>query len=149
MQMKDNIIASNVAAGMSAAGGSMSGDIISALVGRIQFQLEHLDRFALALAAGMKLDGTVCRLMRMYVNSARGSFHAIDNLMKAGLGYTEYMNVLGAGEDHCTGGNSCPEVTAMGWQPVGTLTPIGSRKCMSNCLCRWAYRNSVTGEVWY
>ena len=148
--MRNHIVQSNVAAGMAAAGGHMAltPQHIWQIQQRIHFQLVKLAAFALRIAAGMKLDGTVCRLMKMYLNSARGTYHLIDGMIVLAAGFTEYRNVLGAGEEHCTGGGSCPEVSDKGWQPVGTLTPIGARKCMSNCLCTWQYRNPFTGQVW-
>lgn len=148
--MRNHIVQANVAAGMAAAGGRMAltPQHIWQIQQRIKFQLIRLALFAQRIASGMKLDGTVCRLMKMYLNSARGTYHLIDGMIVAAAGFTEYRNVLGAGEAHCTGGNSCPEVSAQGWQPVGTLTPIGARKCMSNCLCSWEYRNPFTGKTW-
>ena len=148
MQMKNNIMHSQVSAAILASGGQFTDSILRDVTGRIQFQLQHLDRFALAIAAGMKLDGTVCRLMKMYINSARGTYHSIDGIMKAGLGFNEYKNVLGPSEAHCDTGTSCISVSDAGWQLVGSLPPIGSRTCLSNCLCHWEYRNSITGIEW-
>jgi hypothetical protein len=148
--MKAGIISSQIAGGMLASGGEagLAPDKMNIIQEHIAFQLSHLANFAKAIAGGMALDGTVCRLMKMYINSARGTFYAIDGVVKSGYGFTLYRNVLGAGETHCTGGGSCPEVSDQGYQPVGTLTPIGARKCMSNCLCHWQYMNPVTEEVW-
>jgi hypothetical protein len=39
--------------------------------------------------------------------------------------------------EHC---QSCPEAAAMGWQPIGTLPPIGDSECMNNCKCSFSYR---------
>lgn len=33
----------------------------------------------------------------------------------------------------------CPEVSAEGWQPIGTLPKIGERQCTFNCRCSFAY----------
>ena len=150
MGMKDNIIASNIAAGSLAAGGvgGLTPSVTGLISSRIRFQLEKLNLFAGAISGGMRLDGRLCRLMKMYINSARGTYHGVDGLVKVARGFDEYRNILGAGEAHCTGGSSCPGVSDLGWRPVGTLTPIGSRTCMSNCLCSWEYRNSITGEAW-
>ena len=148
--MKNHIVQSNVAAGIAAAGGvaSLTPSHLAIIREQIVFQLGHLEALAIGISNGMKLDGTVCRLSRMYLNSARGTYHLIDGVAMFGAGFTEYLNILGSGEAHCTGGGSCPEVTERGWQPVGTLPPIGTRKCLSNCLCSWRYRNPLTGEEW-
>ena len=114
---------------------------------RIEFHLGKLVVFAAAIATGMKLDGRLGRIMRLYLYGARASYFDVEGILRVAGGFTEYINVLGAGEDHCTGGGSCPEVTDQGFQPVGTLTPIGSRNCLTHCLCTWVYRNPVTGEL--
>ena len=150
MQMKNNIVYGHVSSALAAGGGLQSLDSgqIQYIQEQIKFQLSKLADFSAAIAGGMKMDGRICRIMKMYLNSARGTFHGIDMSVLANNGFTEYRNVLGANETHCTGSGSCVQVTDQGWAPVGSLTPIGARKCLSNCLCHWQYRNPFNGNVW-
>ena len=146
--MTEHIKTSQVAAAIAASGGAdaVQPAALRLLTQRVNEQLSWLDGFASAIAGGMALDGTICRLMKMYINSARGTYHAVESFLAMQGGWDEYYNVLGATEDHCTGSGGCIEVEAAGWQRVGTLPEIGARNCMSNCLCSWRYRNSLTGE---
>jgi len=147
-QMAHDIKTTQVAATVAASGGAdaVSPAALRLLTQRVNVQLDYLANFATAIAGGMSLDGTVCRLMKMYINGARGTFHAVESFLAVQSGWNEYYNILGATEDHCTGSGGCIEVEAAGWQPVGSLPEIGARNCMSNCLCSWKYRNSLTGE---
>ena len=148
MQMARNIKVSHIAAAAIAAGGI--GQITPAMVARIEenvaFQLSYLSQLASSIAGGQVSGGTMCRLAQLYLGSSRGTYNDIDGIMMGDQGFDLYRNVLGAGEEHCDGGNSCPEVSDMGWQPIGSLPQIGSRKCLGNCLCSWEYMNSFTGE---
>lgn len=148
-QMAGLIRVTHLASAMAAAGGSggMTPDLMQLTQQRIESQLEFLQNFASRIAGGMPLDGNICRVMLMYINAGRGTFHAVEAELLGAQGFIEYRNVLGATEDHCTGSGSCLEVSGQGWQPVGSLPEIGNRKCMSNCLCSWQYRNPFTGEV--
>lgn len=147
-QMVGAIKSSQVAGGVAAAGGleAVTPGVLAEIERGIQKQLEYLANFADALANGMALDGGVCRLMKMYLNSSRGTYHAVHSLVAIERGFDLELNVLGAGEAHCQGGKSCVAETDKGWQPIGSGTPIGSRTCLSNCLCHWRYMNSLTGE---
>ena len=147
-QMTGMIKSSQIAAGVAAVGGiaNLTPSVIEEIERNIREQLEYLRNFSNEIAGGMKLDGTVCRLMKMYLSAARGTYHAIEGFILGLGGFDLELNVLGAGEAHCTGGTSCVAETDKGWQARGTGTPIGSRTCLSNCLCHWRYRNSITGE---
>jgi hypothetical protein len=109
----------------------------------IYFQLDHLRQFSNQIAGGLPLDGNICRRMKMYLDSARGTYHAMEEGVMANRGFDLYLNVLSDAE-HCGG---CIEETAKGWIPVGTGTPIGARDCMSGCKCHWEYMNSETGRI--
>ena len=149
--MSDKIIASHVGAAVIAGGGvdALAPDIMAYVEQQVNFQLSRLARLASLIGSGaQRVDGTVCRLMKMYGNSPNTTFWGTDNIVVGNSGFTLYRNELGANEDHCTGGRSCQSVTAEGLQPVGSLTPIGSRTCLSNCLCSWRYYNPSTGEWW-
>lgn len=46
--------------------------------------------------------------------------------------------VLGAAE-HCA---DCLEYAALGWQPTGTLPPLGDSRCGHSCLCHFEYTDN-------
>lgn len=75
----------------------------------------------------------------LYNNAATGAYALgqREAALAAGLKYER--NVLTAAE-HCTprpGDDTpdCPGETSRGWVPIGELSPIGARVCMSNCKC--------------
>ena len=138
----------NIAGALLASGGlfrisQSEWDIVDR---NIDFQLGKLDEFSTALATGLPRDGTVCRRMFMYVQSGRAVYHDIEATRMNERGFSEYRNVLTAAE-HCEGAGSCVEETNKGWVAIGGLVPIGSRKCLTNCMCYYEYRNPITGEI--
>ncbi|HEY6021351.1 MAG TPA: hypothetical protein VIY48_16040, partial [Candidatus Paceibacterota bacterium] len=60
-------------------------------------------------------------------------------------GYEEERRVLEPGADHCEG---CEEQAAQGWQPIGTLDPIGDEECMTRCKCEFEYRRLDENGEW-
>ena len=95
-----------------------------------------------------RLDGTLDNRMRLYGQAGRGTYHKFEREDRAGQGYDEERSIL-HGRDHCSTSTrpGCVEEAAKGWQAIGTMTPIGSRTCLSNDRCSVSYRNSATGEV--
>ena len=56
--------------------------------------------------------------------------------IKAGVFKVERL-VLGKPlTEHCS---QCPEDAAKGWQPIGSMAPIGERECRMACLCHFEY----------
>jgi hypothetical protein len=53
--------------------------------------------------------------------------------------FTEEARVLGRGEDHC---QPCIDwsLDRVGWQPLGSLPPLGESDCLMNCRCHWRFR---------
>ena len=101
------------------------------------YQLAKLGVFAQQLAtAQQRRDGTLLRRVRMYGHAGWGAFQAAQGQVMRRQGYTEECNVLGVAE-HCEG---CLEVTSRGWTPIGSLTPVGQRTCLSACQCYLIYR---------
>jgi len=43
---------------------------------------------------------------------------------------------------------TCTAQTAMGWQPVGTLLPIGDSECLGNCDCFFAFKHPKSKIIW-
>lgn len=95
-----------------------------------------------------RLDGTLDSRMRLYGQAGRGTYHKFERESRAVQGYDEERSIL-HGRDHCSTSTrpGCVEEAAKGWQPIGTIAPIGSRTCLSNCRCSMSYKNSRTGEI--
>jgi hypothetical protein len=47
-----------------------------------------------------------------------------------------------------SGLTGCKELAAKGWQPIGSLPPIGGAPCNANCKCRFEYRRPKVGGGW-
>lgn len=60
-----------------------------------------------------------------------------------GSGCDQERNVLSVA-DHC---EQCENLSAMGWQPLGSLPMIGERTCLTNCKCSIEYRREPVSDV--
>ncbi len=95
-----------------------------------------------------RLDGTLDSRMRLYGQAGRGTYHKFEREDRFTQGYDEERSIL-HGRDNCKSGKrpGCIEEAQKQWQPIGEMTPIGSRVCLSNCKCSVSFRNSKTGET--
>lgn len=104
---------------------------------RIRTQYQFLDGFAQDIASGKQpLDGTLAVRASLYAEASRATNREMERRQARLRGEQQERNQLGAA-DHCPG---CLDQTARGWQPIGTLTPVGSRTCMSRCHCVITFR---------
>lgn len=111
---------------------------------QLRKQYEYLDRFAWQVASGeQKPDGTMLRRAAMYGQAGRQTFHETERREQATRGFDEERRVRHA-KDSC---DDCIEYAALGWQPTGTLPPIGESQCRTYCLCTFEYRNTATEAV--
>lgn len=103
----------------------------------IKAQYQYLAQFAAQVASGEQplTDGLVARA-RQYGQASRVTFEREYGRDQQGRGYQSERNVLDAAE-HCS---LCPELSARGWVPIGSLPPVGSRPCRSNDRCSIRYR---------
>ena len=72
---------------------------------------------------------------------ARMASHANALDSKGRRTFLYYRNLLGVA-DHCRStdfAEGCPDVTAAGFQLIGTLPEIGDRSCGPNCKCSWDF----------
>jgi hypothetical protein len=100
--------------------------------------------FADDIASGKQaIDGRLAARAKLYGQSGRSVFHLVERAEMERRGWDTEENVLAASE-HCGG---CLAETAKGRVPIGTLTPIGQRTCLSNDRCSVRYSNSQTGEI--
>lgn len=89
------------------------------------------------------LNGLLMVRSDLYASSARGMFEDVSGYnARVYRGKTEERRVLGNPE-HCHTDEElegCIELAAKGWQPIGSLPPIGKSPCRSNCKCTKVYR---------
>lgn len=146
--MMEQIKIEHTAAAAAANGGwaQMSQSDWGAVGRMIRDQYEYLNRFAEQLASGEQaLNGVVPVRADMYADAARATFEEMRRRYERLYnGATEEIRVLGEA-DHC---NGCLEQAGMGWQPVGTLMPIGSQECITRCHCRYKYRRMGADGKW-
>ena len=104
----------------------------------VKEQYKYLDGFMRDIQANPKawMNGRLLTRMRLYEKAEWATFEAMIRFQKLQDGYTEERRNLGAA-DHCHG---CLQQAGMGWQPIGTLAPIGSQECATNCHCVFGYR---------
>ncbi len=134
------LIAGAVAAGGWARLGVVRGDVEA----QIASELGYLDVFADDVVAGrVPRDGRFARRAMLYGAAGWGFYMLLRGREAARRGYGEERNILDPGAEHC---QECVGETDKGWQPLGSLVPIGGRQCRSGCRCRMEYRNGA-GEV--
>jgi hypothetical protein len=115
------------------------------LDGELGQQLAYLDRFVHQIASGEQdLDDSLLSRAAMYVQAARKTFTEIARGKQADAGYQWERRVLEEGADHC---DECIEAAEMGWQPIGTLPPLGDATCLTNCKCSFEYATAAPEEA--
>lgn len=94
------------------------------------------------------LDGTLSRRVQLYMQQGRPTHYAFAKADMERRGFDEERSILNA-QESCSSSSrpGCIEEAARGFVPIGKLTPIGQRTCLSNDKCSMEYRNSETGET--
>lgn len=108
-------------------------------------QYRYLQRFANEIADGKQklfnlageVNGQFLRRADLYGQAGNNTYNAIRDRQAQVNGNTEERRILDPGADHC---DCCVEQAALGWQPIGTLKPIGACTCLSRCRCEKEYR---------
>lgn len=129
-----------------AAGGwsQMTAPLLDETGRYVEEEIGYLNAFADGVADGsVRRDGRYVRRAMLYAAAGWALYQALRGHRAADRGYAEELNILSPGAGHCVG---CVIETSRGWQPVGTLVPLGDRDCRSNCRCHFGYRNRE-GEV--
>lgn len=107
---------------------------------RIRREYAYLRDFAGQIASGKQpLTSMVLARSVLYAHAARQTHRAAQRRAAQQRGMEQEKSQLGVC-DHCVG---CLSEAARGWQPVGTLSPPGSRTCLARCHCWLAYRMSA------
>ena len=107
-------------------------------------QYQYLNNFVEEILSGKQaLDGRFLVRAGMYANAARRTGEDLKRREAAGRGYDLERRVLGPTE-HC---RDCLEYAGRGWQPVGSLPPIGDSICKVNCRCVFEFARLEDGEI--
>jgi hypothetical protein len=112
---------------------------------RVRVQHDYLRLFAQQVVDGRQpFNAAMLRRVAMYAEAARQTHREMQRQEARQAGATEERNVLGVA-DHCGGDaieagkeaplDTCIGQTRLGWVPIGTLLPTGSRQCLTNCRC--------------
>lgn len=104
---------------------------------RLRQQYRYLDRFAREIEEGLPLDGRFMSRTELYAQSGRATFHEHDAEVQADAGMEFERSIISSGADNCQG---CVDEAERGWVEIGSLRPIGTRDCLSRCLCTMEYR---------
>jgi hypothetical protein len=106
----------------------------SVVSAQVRQQYQYLRAWSEDIANGTApLDGRLVSRSRLYARSSLGSFELMRERDARNSGAEiEERNVLAAA-DHC---GECPALSARGWVPLGSLPPVGSRRCRANDACR-------------
>ena len=145
LRMAGISVTSALVAGAFAAGGWAQLDLVRDDVEEhLAAELGYLDIFADDVADGrVPRDGHFVRRAMLYGAAGWGLYMLLRGREARRRGYGEEHSILDPGAEHC---QECVGETDKGWQPLGSLIPIGSRQCRSGCRCRFEYRNGA-GET--
>jgi hypothetical protein len=110
----------------------------------LRFQMGKLENFAVEIAAGRVNEVRGAQRAGMYPNSViTNIYHEIRRAAHVEVGFLTEENILDPDADHCEPKEGeppdCPSITALGPQSIGSLTPIGERRCLWNCRCHWEF----------
>lgn len=105
----------------------------------IRFQLERLVNFSEQIQSGkINLNSKWFRRRAgMYGDAGKTTYWNGVRQNSVELGMTQERNMLGITERHCPG---CLDETDRDWVDIGTLKPVGTRTCLTNCLCNVVFR---------
>jgi hypothetical protein len=106
----------------------------------IKEQYQYLRNFAQEIADGKQaLDGRALVRSDMYGDAANGTYSEMIRRAQIAAGMEEERRIL---EDSINACDGCVEQAEQGWQPIGTLDPIGAEECQTRCRCEFDYRRA-------
>lgn len=136
--MRQSLVGRHYAAALAVTGStvldSRTRQNVDALVRR---QLGFLARFRTDLAVGgTPLDGRALVRADLYGAAVWATGQQVLRMQAEEQEYTEERAIRHA-RDSCA---TCIDRAAQGWQPIGTLVPIGDGICRTRCQCSWEFR---------
>lgn len=129
----------HVAMGLAANGGlkQTSPSDLGYIGSLLKEQYAYLRQMTVDIKTGKQpLDGTLLARSALYCQAARSTYQDVLGRVAGIGGCTEEKSEIGMA-DHC---DLCLQEASKGWQPIGTLIPIGERTCRQNCRCSMSYR---------
>lgn len=79
----------------------------------------------------------------MYGGAPRGTYEEMRRRYEGQVnGMEEERRLLEKDGANCPG---CLDQADLGWQPIGTLDPIGAEECQVNCRCEFEFRRAGEG----
>jgi hypothetical protein len=105
----------------------------------VREQYRFLEGFGNDIAAGLPLDGRFLRRVALYAGAGRRTFHKVEQFEMEARAMDEERSVLNPA-DHC---DECVAEAAKGWQPLGSIVPIGERTCKGGCKCDMEFRRAA------
>lgn len=139
-RMRSLVVPRLYAGAMAALGGELTDADRAWIEAEARRQLAYLKRFGVDMATGAQPhDGRA--LVRADQYGAAVWVAGQNVLVRRAIedGFAEYRAVLGARES-CRG---CLDRAVAGWQPIGTLKPLGDSPCRSFCHCNWDFRRAA------
>lgn len=132
----DGLIARHYAGTLALTGGDAPAPpVLDNLDARINRQAGFLKRFRHAIQTGVAKGAGLVARAALYGAAIWGLAQNTHRDAMAALQEYE-IRILDDGAKHC---GVCPGQAAMGWQPVGTLLPIGDTPCQNHCRCYFDY----------
>lgn len=123
-------------------------------VGRItRNQYEFLENFAREIAEGDQrlinlagqINGNFLRRSDLYAQAGITTRSEMERREARQRNLEFERRVLDARAKHCP---CCPEQAGRGWQPLGTLLPIGRCDCTTNCRCHFQFgQRNEQGQI--
>lgn len=149
--MRDTIWRSHLKAAILGAGGvgNVSANTLEIVDREIAEQFRYLDGFINDLRAmraqGQTIEPRQVSRAKLYAQAMRVTAREAQRqfIYNEIGGQAQERRIL-TPADHCP---DCVEYADMGWQPIGSLPPIGDSQCGQNCKCVFVFRTSgQTGE---
>lgn len=137
LALRAEIRAGHRAAALLAYGGTLPASMRGRLGAAVKKQYGYLDDFLREIEGGTA--GSAKRIVaraKLYMDAVRGTYQQMVRVREQAAGMGEERRVLSPAE-HC---DDCVAAAKQGWQPMGTLPPIGDSACRVNCKCHFEYR---------
>lgn len=144
-QMRAVLIPSHYAAALAGTGlTKFDARTLAAAQSSTRTQLGYLARFKAEIGTGQQAsNGTLLSRADLYGAAVWTTGQAVRADQARAEGHREEIGVLGK-HDSC---ESCLDRESKGWQPIGTLLPIGAGLCRSRCGCHMEYRGGRDGSA--
>ena len=141
-----------IALGALAAGGfkRMTQSVVKAVTGKVDEPGPGLaytvDRLANVVETAEELsEAQIGQRSELAASAGWGTYAQVRHQTAIAAGMTQEYNRLDDDSHHCSTTETtvgCPELTAMQWQPIGSMPLPGSflRTCKTGCRCSMAYQ---------